>query len=588
MDAYFANMTSFTLFKPNDMQQKIEHISSLVEAEALVAAIFSFSARFHSSYHTDDRPDESPPASHFFQIASSRIQTALDRRGDNTPPLWLLQAYILVSFYQLTQSVRSKSWRALGNCVRIAYDMNLHLVDVNRARKSGQNSQDAQSLGDDQWSALEEQRRAWWAIWEMDVFASTIRRSPMGVDWSQNLTMLPIPDSCWFKNIRQYSCFLVEDPSQRWKLLVQSGNTSARAWFIVINSLMQNVQLIVYSHGGVSTTVGSAESKTRQTAENLDAIGNCLYCIVNSLPSELAYYGESLDFQTPVSPGGINCRQSHADKYSIHLMTQLVRFMIHHHRICAQAPWLNTSSPTGSGHHEASHNVPDDGGGDKESLASWSNYMNAAQEIVTIVRTSTREHYKYVNPFLMNTIWFAAAAQIACRVFQPPSFNMQLISTNYDVLSMAIGHFIKFWNRLGMLKSRLSRVEVALRGMMTGDEGVSGNPTQSGGTRDQTRSNENFNAIDLAHNSTAQGNESLVVTSGLAQDFPTSATGAMIPGQAMPGEMNAQTDPPFDTLFYNGVGIDLMDAQQIMADPSSQFFPYGIDDLWLNGAFSQI
>ncbi|KAK3316033.1 hypothetical protein B0H66DRAFT_604341 [Apodospora peruviana] len=65
---------------------------------AFIAAMFS------SARHCQDDPDF-PVPSYFAQIASLQLDKSVDRYGDMRPPFWLLQAGVLVTFYQLTLSV---------------------------------------------------------------------------------------------------------------------------------------------------------------------------------------------------------------------------------------------------------------------------------------------------------------------------------------------------------------------------------------------------------------------------------------------------------------------------------------------------
>ncbi|KAK4458074.1 hypothetical protein QBC42DRAFT_341255 [Cladorrhinum samala] len=450
MTSYFNNMTAFSLFKPGSIEQKFTLMRYHSDAEALIAAMFSFSARHCQNADNQDNNNNCPSPSHFALIASNQLDDSVEQYGDLRPPFWLLQAAILVTFYQLTLNVRSRSWKKLGDCIRYSYDVNLHMVDANHDPTEARDKVNIQ-----RWSLLEERRRAWWAVWEMDVFASTIRRLPTAIDSSMNLTMLPVPDSCWFNGVYQESCFLAKDCSRRWKHLSKSGNTSAKAWFIVVNSLMRNTQRIVYPAG--SAIQAFNEKGAEASRDELSIMANCLYCTVTSLPPSLAYQGETLDFRLPRES-----RQHHADKYSVHLMTQLCRFMIYHHKICARAPWLHRAnkepSPAavpGEDRHDRHH-----------STSEWSNYMNASDEIVTVVRSSSRDHYRYVNPFLVNTLWFAAAVQCACRVFGPPSFNIRLAGSNLDLLKLTIDRFVEFWGGMESLKVKLARIETGLQNLM--------------------------------------------------------------------------------------------------------------------------
>jgi hypothetical protein len=69
-------------------------------------------------------------------------------------------------------------------------------------------------------------RRAFWAIWEMDVFASTIRRTPTAINWQQMKILLPVDNGNWFYGKPTSSCFMETEPNQWWKVLQDSGNQS--------------------------------------------------------------------------------------------------------------------------------------------------------------------------------------------------------------------------------------------------------------------------------------------------------------------------------------------------------------------------
>lgn len=173
---YFSNMTAFCLFTEDMLEAKLASVEKLLDAEALVTAMFSFSARFQEASTLRQYPP-----SHFANIASKKIAQSLDEYGDASCSLSLLQACILHSFYELTRSVRSRAWRVLGQCIRIAYgELQVHLVDQDFNSDSLAANTD---VNVDDWAQREEKRRAWWAIWEMDVFASTIRRLPTAIDW---------------------------------------------------------------------------------------------------------------------------------------------------------------------------------------------------------------------------------------------------------------------------------------------------------------------------------------------------------------------------------------------------------------------
>lgn len=577
MDSYFEHMTSFSLFKPGSIETKLSMMRSRAEAESLVAAMFSFSARFDCSNEYPGHQDEIPAPAYFAHIASQQLDRALNECGDTTPPLWVLQACILVTFYQLTRSVRSRSWRALGSCIRLAYDMQLHVVDANHDRVK---AVDGRDISIRQWSHMEERRRAWWAIWEMDVFASTIRRLPTAIDWAQNMTLLPVHDNCWFNDVYQNSTFLAKEPDLRWRCLEKSGNDSPRAWFIVINSLMRNTQLIVYPPG---TAMQSPYDRRLETSQaDLDIMANCIYCTTLSLPSELQYGGETLDFRTKCSPRDITSRQYHCDRYSIHLMTQLARFIVHHHKICGQAPWNKKLTE-----------------GDAESAASvsdWSNYANAADEIVTAIRHSSKDHYKYVNPFLVNTVWFAAAAQCACKVFGPSTIDKRVAESSLVLLRLTVDRFINFWGSADTLKGKLARMEQGLRSLVARD-----NDSESRGNKSDAKSKAMSETQGQGHTKTFTA--ASAPTPGAATDpsqpsyTPTMTDTSLAPYGDTPATEASNGYAPGIDPALTGAAPDYMsdyDFAQAMAmtdqtgflsggGTGSEYFPYGLDELLMYG-----
>lgn len=457
LELYFSNMTAFTLFTKQMIETKLASTSNILDAEALLAAMFSFSARFQTSplkrYTANGSEDRS--SSYFAAIASKRISQGLDEYGDSSATLCLLQAYILLTFYELTRAVRSRAWRALGQSIRIAYELKLHLIDQD-FKCAAKATAEGFNVDVEEWARREEKRRAWWAIWEMDVFASTIRRLPTAIDWAQNSTLLPVSDIKWLEKRPGTSCFLHLDPTLRWKSLVESQNRSAKAWFILVNSLMRNTQVIVYSPGATQATYTAEDREV-----DLLSLSNALYCTVSSLPEELAYHGEMLTFRASDAADEHSVQlQRQSDKYSLHLMTQLSHFMVNHHQIRAQAPWFHGTVEAAAFQPAETYH--------KASNAEWSNYMNAADEIVAVVRNSATHHYRHVNPFLTNTLWFAAAAQCSCRVFGPPSLSKQrrLADSNLELLRLTIDRFIDFWGSTESLKDKLARMESGLKSLM--------------------------------------------------------------------------------------------------------------------------
>lgn len=167
-------MTSFSLFRPSQFRCKLASITSQAQLTALLAAMFSFSARFLEATNDQDtsstvhgEPCATPQVEQFRAQAQLHIDQAFRECGDDRPTLSLLQALALSTFQELIRGARGRAWRSLGTCVRVAYELDLHLVDSDERDKDMLFTGNARQS----WCLDEEQRRIWWAIWEMDTFA---------------------------------------------------------------------------------------------------------------------------------------------------------------------------------------------------------------------------------------------------------------------------------------------------------------------------------------------------------------------------------------------------------------------------------
>ncbi|PVH75865.1 hypothetical protein DL98DRAFT_391249, partial [Cadophora sp. DSE1049] len=434
MDAYFENMTSFSLFHRPSFDAKLSNISSPVQLQALVASMFSFSSRFIRTSNSGI-----PSPRQFYDLASRLTETAMNDCSDEVFPLHLLQSLIHITFQQLTEGVRGRAWRSIGTCVRIAYELQLHLVD-----KLPQNNRSHPTT-----TLNEEKRRAWWAIWEFDVFASTIRRLPTAIDWTQYETWLPVDDEVWFANSCVRSCKLDPDPAMAWKCLQKSGNTSAKAWFVVVNALMRCAHLLSYPQAYSA----ASSSEASEVPPGLDILANSLYCLTAALPPDLIYRGEFLRFTS----GSL---QANSAKHGIHIMTQLSRFMINHFQVfdstSRQLGERSSSTSTSS-----SALTPHD-------QAAWNHYLNAATSIVALIRNCPPTHIQHANPFLASTIWLAAAAQVVSKSFGDKLVDPRVADSNLDVLQMNLNAFVDFWGVSDTLRVKLGTLESKLKAFAEG------------------------------------------------------------------------------------------------------------------------
>ncbi|KAF2166313.1 hypothetical protein M409DRAFT_23503 [Zasmidium cellare ATCC 36951] len=231
IELYFENMSTFSLFhKPTFMTMIHDH-EPQVETAALTAAMFIFARRFwdegsrtHSPALLDSGIATVPTTAAFHGMARRLATDCLAKHESEPPPLCILQALILIAFHELARDVRGVAWRSLGECVRLTYEMELHLLDAYKANHEAATREDL-SL---QMILDEERRRAFWAVWELDVFGSTVRRMPNGLDATHVQTLLPISDGAWFSSRAEESCHLSLEPCECIRLLEQSGNSSGR------------------------------------------------------------------------------------------------------------------------------------------------------------------------------------------------------------------------------------------------------------------------------------------------------------------------------------------------------------------------
>ncbi|KAL6405326.1 hypothetical protein AUP68_11078 [Ilyonectria robusta] len=468
---YFDNMVAINLFHEPSFDENLKSITSIVQLAALLAAIVGYAIRFLPFENQSEvekelqwaTPEQRTPSS-FLNEALRCIDQAFRGCGDEPPPLCILQALIVTTHHQLTRGVRGKAWRSLGICVRLAYELNLHLLDSKFTNK----------LGDDyaqRWRGDEEKRRAWWAIWEMDVYASTIRRTPTGINWTQMEVLLPVSDTYWYLCRPAKSCFFEQDPTERWKALQESGNQSPKAWFIVINSLMKDAQIISCPRGvppmGNSDQHQASDNKmgnsrehfindVEESRQKLETLANSVHCLVRTLPDHLRFRHQYLSFH-PRTPGEVDSdRQLHCSIYNIYVMTQLARLMIHRYDVFGsqmQPQHPRTTRTQGKRSFTAFQ--------DQESL-EMKQYFEAADNILTIVNRSCENHIQYINPFLSSTIWLAAAVQLVRKQFGGPSSKTALFKTRFDVLYLTYKQCVSFWDTQTAMQQNLESIEAQL------------------------------------------------------------------------------------------------------------------------------
>lgn len=432
--------------------------------------MFSVSARFSlasepASFDQPEQDTSKTGPSHsphdFESLSQQYVDDGLLEYSDGPPSLCLVQALILLTFQQLTKGVRGRAWRRLGLCIRTAYELQLHHVD----RDNFLGTTDVTA-----WCHSEERRRAWWAIWEMDIFASTIKRCPSGIDWTDIETRLPAPDEYWFERKIFQSCFLEAKPMDRVTALRRCGNESAKAWFLVLYSFMREGHVISKyrsaqpGNGRHNPARTSPKDTTKDTSDSLVILVNALKCFTMALPKQLRYQDEYLSFTSRDPSDVTTIRQLHGEIYSIHVTIQLTRFMIHHNDAFGGA--RQDLHLFGAANEGKQNPAPSESGPVSLHLGptrkGLQQYMEAADELLSIVSRSSVDHVRYVNPLLASTIWYGAAVHLAWKVLAPPNLNKDLIHSKFEVLRMNFDEYTAFWDLTNALHENLQSMEEKL------------------------------------------------------------------------------------------------------------------------------
>jgi hypothetical protein len=378
LSSYFDNMTAFNLFHRPTFDLKLQKLETDSQVHALLSAMFSFSARFEDRRQKDPHV-QIPSPGYFHDLASRQINECLDECSDQAPPLCILQSLVLVTFQELVRGVRGRAWRRLGTCVRIAYELELHLED---SRDSWNGCHAAGVLPIRQLIEKEERRRVWWTIWEFDVFASTIRRLPLAIDWSSNFAWLPIDDELWYTHNFQtscvLSCFLSNDPASRWQALERCGNQGSKAWFIAINATMRDCQQL--SRSTASTNGQGKSSRPSSSVARIERgriLSAALRDLPTALPTSLRYQGEFLSFRKTERSNSYSLPYyKDSSRYSIHLMTQLTTFMLYHKEFLGTVG-QSAISPLAQGQRFPITNYE-----------AWDKYLTSIDNVVALVRNS--------------------------------------------------------------------------------------------------------------------------------------------------------------------------------------------------------
>ncbi|EXJ79172.1 hypothetical protein A1O3_08673 [Capronia epimyces CBS 606.96] len=243
----------------NDQDNRYHNLS--FEAAFVLNGMLSLAARFSNSpFFTGQMARDRGEI--FAQQARELYEKfALEKNKNNlTPNLTYLQGCILLAFYSMTSVPESFAWLLTGTCIRLAYDLELHRTDAEAMARQSLGLEPWTSAED--WASKEERRRAWWSVWELDSFVSTLSCRPYAIDQGQMHVFLPAPDTNWGSKTPIASAAFNPDISVMWKCLQACGGSvsNERAWFLVAKALMLQAHTMFRNPTASETAIDDLET----------------------------------------------------------------------------------------------------------------------------------------------------------------------------------------------------------------------------------------------------------------------------------------------------------------------------------------
>jgi Fungal specific transcription factor domain/Fungal Zn(2)-Cys(6) binuclear cluster domain len=246
--------------------------ASCLEDRLILQGIFALSARYSTSHFFSTVS----PLDRGKKFADEARALYIQKRTDVDPPnLAYLQGCILLAFYYYASGPCPRGWLLTGACVGLAYDLDLSSIDEDEGL----------GLDTEEWASREELRRAWWLVWELDTFGSTISNRPYMIDRRRMSVLLPCSDDAWYAETPLASAKLEWELGKAWKTLQGCPNQCERAWFLVANQLMSLINDLSHRRNGVSL-------EEKAEAEN------AVSCFLLVMPASFHLDGGSFWFDT--------------------------------------------------------------------------------------------------------------------------------------------------------------------------------------------------------------------------------------------------------------------------------------------------
>lgn len=196
----------------------------------MISGMFALAARFSDSVEFADIPMAARGL--VFGDNASKLLEDIVAKGTEDPTLNFICGCVVLALFYFSDGRLECGSAMTGTCLRYAYDLNLHAIDVQDLDQPGK----AVTTGPfdaDLWVVSEQRRRIWWNIWKIEVFSSSMACKPCSIDLKDVAVRLPVADADWFAKNPVASAVLIDHPRTAWKTLSEVGSENPLAWFLL-------------------------------------------------------------------------------------------------------------------------------------------------------------------------------------------------------------------------------------------------------------------------------------------------------------------------------------------------------------------
>ncbi len=204
------------------------------EKAIVLNAMSALSVRY-SEHSTFASLDPLERATIYLEKARELFTRESQRVKQTSPSICYLQGAILLAFHSLLAGPSYQGWIETGVCCCIANELGLSWIDADIITEGVSQF----SISDVEWLVREEKRHAWWVVWEMDIFISTMFCRPATIDQDHLFVLLPVADTAWFRGERIYSSWFGSERILNWCCLQGSPNHHERNLYLVSSSVFK-------------------------------------------------------------------------------------------------------------------------------------------------------------------------------------------------------------------------------------------------------------------------------------------------------------------------------------------------------------